>query len=76
MALDMCDIVGTNNPDGDMHRRRWFRSYFDKAIGDLRLYNVAGGRIDMTYVPAQVQCTPITLSGEGGNKGGEEEEEE
>lgn len=61
VALDMCDIVGTDNPEG-IHARRWFRNYFTEQVGGSGVCN-APEEIDMAYVPAQAQCTPLVLQG-------------
>ena len=57
VALDMCTLVGTKNPDS-IHRRRWFRSYFDEPIGSPGTCNVPD-EIEEAYIPAQASCTPL-----------------
>ena len=54
----MCTLVGTTNPDS-IHRRRWFRSYFDEPIGSPGTCNVPD-EIEEAYIPAQAACTPLT----------------
>lgn len=60
VALDMCTLVGTNNPDA-IHRRRWFRSYFDEPIGGLGTCD-APAELDLAYVPAQAECTVLVAT--------------
>jgi len=55
VALDMCSLVGTNNPDV-IHRRRWFRNYFDEPIGSSGSCDVNGGEIEEAYEPAEANC--------------------
>jgi len=57
VALDMCTIVGTNNP-GSTHQNRWFRNYYEGPIGSPGFCD-APDEIDMAYVPAQAVCEPI-----------------
>lgn len=58
VALDMCTLVGTNNPES-IHRRRWFRNYFDEPIGSPGTCNIPD-EIEEAYIPAQAACTPLT----------------
>jgi len=60
VALDMCELVGTLNPDS-FHVRRWFRSYFSEPIGGLGSCDAEGGEVELAYVPEQAQCSPILL---------------
>merc|ERR1712194_202947 len=57
VALDMCTIVGTSNPDLN-HQNRWFRNYYRGAIGSPGICD-APTEIDMPYVPSQAECEPI-----------------
>jgi len=57
VALDMCTIVGTSNPDLN-HQNRWFRNYYSGAIGSPGFCD-APTEIDMPYVPSQAECEPI-----------------
>jgi len=66
VALDMCDIVGTSNPNPPLHKRRWFRNLYTEAVGYLPECK-APTEVDEPYVPAEAQCFP--LEG-GGNSGG------
>ena len=56
VALDVCTLVGTNNPD-TIHRRRWIRNYFNEQMEGLGGCNT--DEIDLAYIPAQAQCTPV-----------------
>ena len=56
VALDVCTLAGTNNPD-TIHRRRWIRNYFNEQMEGLGGCNT--DEIDIAYIPAQAQCTPI-----------------
>ena len=56
VALDMCSIVGTSSP-GTVHNRRWFRSYFSEPVGSPGTCDAGG--IDLAYVPAEAQCSPM-----------------
>jgi len=60
VALDMCTLVGTNNPDS-IHQRRWFRSYYDEAVGSSGTCDVDGGEVEVAYVPAQADCVPLVM---------------
>ena len=60
VALDMCTLVGTNNPDS-IHRNRWFRNYFDDAIGSPGSCDVPN-ELYSAYVPAQALCTPVKVA--------------
>jgi hypothetical protein len=69
VALDMCAIVGTNNPEV-VHARRWFRNYFSEQVGGSGVCN-APEEIEMAYVPAKAQCTPLeTQQGAPSNQNG------
>lgn len=57
VALDMCAMVGTNNPES-LHVRRWFRSYFDEPIGNPGTCD-APEELDDAYIPAQAACTRL-----------------
>ena len=57
VALDMCTLVGTNNPDS-MHQNRWFRNYFNEPIGSSGSCDIPN-ELDLAYVPAQAVCAPI-----------------
>ncbi|KAL7539775.1 hypothetical protein ACHAXR_011629 [Thalassiosira sp. AJA248-18] len=59
VALDMCDLVGTNNPDS-VHRRKWFRNYFDEPIGNAGTCTVPD-EIDEAYIPSQAECTLLEV---------------
>ena len=58
VALDLCSIAGTNNPDA-IHRRRWFRSYFDEPIGNLGSCD-APDELEEAYIPAEAKCTLLS----------------
>jgi hypothetical protein len=73
VALDFCSIAGTNNPDA-IHRRRWFRSYFDEPIGSLGSCDVPD-EIDQAYIPAQAKCTPVKVVTDDENVDSVENEE-
>jgi len=60
VALDMCTLVGTDNPN-NIHERRWFRNYYDEAMGGPGSCD-ASVDIDLAYVPAQAACTVIESS--------------
>eukprot|EP00581_Thalassiosira_minuscula_P001863 CAMPEP_0183746814 /NCGR_PEP_ID=MMETSP0737-20130205/66948_1 /TAXON_ID=385413 /ORGANISM="Thalassiosira miniscula, Strain CCMP1093" /LENGTH=637 /DNA_ID=CAMNT_0025982519 /DNA_START=35 /DNA_END=1948 /DNA_ORIENTATION=+ len=57
VALDMCTLVGRNNPES-VHRIRWFRNFFDEPIGGMGACD-APDEIDLAYVPAEAVCTPL-----------------
>jgi len=61
VALDMCSIVGTaSTAGGIVHNRRWFRNYFAEPVGGPGTCDAAG--IDLAYVPAEAQCSPVGSS--------------
>jgi hypothetical protein len=62
VALDMCALVGTNNPE-TIHRRRWFRSYFDENIGSAGTCDVPD-ELEVAWKPAEAQCTPLRSAAE------------
>merc|ERR1712129_499280 len=57
VALDMCTLVGTDNPD-NIHERRWFRNYYNEAMGGPGSCD-ASVDIELAYVPAQAACTVL-----------------
>lgn len=59
VALDMCTIVGTSNPNV-LHQNRWFRNYYDDPIGSPGFCD-APDELDMPYIPAQAACEPIRI---------------
>ena len=59
VGLDFCDIVGTANPNGPPHVRRWFRNIFTEPIGDLPVCN-APDEFSEPYVPRGAECELLT----------------
>ena len=58
VALDMCSLVGNENPNPPIHKSRWFRNIYTQAVGFLPQCN-APAEIDQPYVPEQAECTPL-----------------
>lgn len=56
VALDMCSIVGTDNPNF-IHKTKWFRK-IDGEMGNPGVCDV--NEIDLAYVPDQSVCVPYT----------------
>ena len=59
VGLDMCDLVGTANPNGPAHTRRWFRNIFTEEIGDLPECRVPE-ELSEPYVPQGAECELLT----------------
>jgi hypothetical protein len=65
VALDMCTLVGTANPNSSsIHVRKWFRNYFTEPVGTQGTCNVPED-ITVAYVPEQAECTSIQSSSGG-----------
>ena len=65
VALDMCTLVGTANPNSSsIHVRKWFRNYFTDPVGTQGTCNVPED-ITLAYVPEQAECTSIQSSSGG-----------
>lgn len=60
VALDMCELVGTANPMGPPHRRRWFRNVFTEPVGELPACNVPD-ELTEPYVPRGAECELLAL---------------
>lgn len=67
VALDMCSLLGTSNPD-TIHQNRWFRNYFTDGVGNAGTCD-APTEIEMAYVPAQSECSPMVLTESEENAG-------
>ena len=61
VALDMCALVGNENPNPPIHQRRWFRNVYAEAVGFLSECN-APSEIDEPYVPAEAECSPLVAN--------------
>jgi len=65
VGLDLCDIVGSANPNGPPHKRRWFRNIFYEEIGTLPVCNVPddlieGDDVIEPYKPIGAECELLT----------------
>jgi len=58
VGLDMCDLVGSSNPNIN-HKRRWFRNVFTEPIGDLPACRIPG-ELTEPYVPRGADCELLT----------------
>lgn len=61
VGLDMCEIVGTVNPDGPAHVRRWFRDIFTEDIGSLEECRIPE-ELSEPYVPPVAECTRLQVA--------------
>ena len=59
VGLDMCDLVGTANPNGPAHTRRWFRNIFTEEIGGLPECRIPE-ELSAPYVPQGAECELLT----------------
>lgn len=59
VGLDMCDLVGTANPNGPPHVRRWFRNIYSDPIGSLPACKIPE-ELTEPYVPNGAECTVLT----------------
>ena len=59
VGLDMCDLVGTANPNGPPHQRRWFRNIFTEDIGELEACRIPE-ELTEPYVPQGAECELLT----------------
>jgi len=58
VGLDMCNLVGSNNPNVP-HTRKWFRNIFTEPIGELPGCKIPQ-ELDEPYIPRGADCELLT----------------